>query len=258
MTENQNEVHYRHETVKVLRGREASTIRAKESQGWELVRQTPGTLRTELAFRKEIQPTFFKPWMGIAGLFAFGIIALGGVAITEALGGDDEEPRRASDTTSQKDSEHEGSDSSATATEQPSSTPEATPEESETTDTEPSPSAAPTPETPAGPLTIETNQDLKRMLTADDDYSLNQAFAKKYDGQEIEFDGSVSVAGGGNTLVYAGDNSDTDYVPGPAFQFRGTRVPVDPGEPARFVAIVESFNADHGLFYLGFVSATPR
>ena len=49
---------YLHQTVKVIRGREASKVAELQNLGWELVSQNQGTLRTELAFRKVKPKTF--------------------------------------------------------------------------------------------------------------------------------------------------------------------------------------------------------
>jgi hypothetical protein len=49
---------YVHQTVKVIRGREASKVAEMQDLGWELLSQNHGTLRTELAFRKVKPKTF--------------------------------------------------------------------------------------------------------------------------------------------------------------------------------------------------------
>lgn len=56
-------VQYETKTVKVVRGTEAWTISKRESDGWELVSQSPGKLRTELVFRR---PKPKPPWRLIA------------------------------------------------------------------------------------------------------------------------------------------------------------------------------------------------
>lgn len=92
-------------------------------------------------------------------------------------------------------------------------------------------------------------------------YALSKAFARTYKGRTIEFDGSIANAMGSTYLVYAGDNSDTDYVPGPAFQFRGLEVDggrARAGDNMRFVATVGTFKVSQGLFSLTSVSAKPR
>lgn len=47
-----DDVQYLAHVVKTIRGREASTVSKLQSQGWEFVSETQGTLRTELTFRR--------------------------------------------------------------------------------------------------------------------------------------------------------------------------------------------------------------
>lgn len=49
------DVKYQYMTVKAIRGRETATKTKWQNQGWEFVEQTPGTLRSDLTFRK-VQP----------------------------------------------------------------------------------------------------------------------------------------------------------------------------------------------------------
>lgn len=51
-----DDVQYLMHVVKTIRGREASTVAKLQNQGWELVSQDSGTLRTELTFRR-VKPT---------------------------------------------------------------------------------------------------------------------------------------------------------------------------------------------------------
>ena len=59
-------------TVKAIRGREAATKTKWQSQGWELVSQSQGTLRSELSFRK------VKP-KGLGAYIAQGYAAFRGL-----------------------------------------------------------------------------------------------------------------------------------------------------------------------------------
>jgi hypothetical protein len=73
-------VKYESDTVKVIRGMESKTIAKRESEGWELVSQVPGTLRSELSFRRPKPKTPWRMYAIIGGvmvvLFAFiGIMA---------------------------------------------------------------------------------------------------------------------------------------------------------------------------------------
>lgn len=233
-----HEVQYLYRTDKAIRGREAKTIAEWQSKGWELHAQDPGTLRTTLTFRKVVTPSRFKPWMAIAGLFAVGVLGLGSVAIADAFGGGGDSSAASNPT----------KEASAT----PSDTPSATPSDT--------PSSTPTKAPVVGILTVKTNPDLKTLLKSDEDYALSRAFAKKYAGRTIRFDGSIANVIGSLYLVYAGDNSDTDYVPGPSFQFHGLQGNGGhrPGDNLQFVAKVGGFNVNSGLFALTSVSTNPR
>ncbi|UPL15705.1 hypothetical protein [Microbacterium galbinum] len=57
------DVKYDTETVKVIRGTEEKTISKREGDGWELVSQNPGKLRSELVFRR---PSSKTPWRVLA------------------------------------------------------------------------------------------------------------------------------------------------------------------------------------------------
>ncbi len=122
-------------------------------------------------------------------------------------------------------------------------------------------------------LTVENCPELAAILSnkaeIDDSYS---AFASKYNGRIIEFDGRIDYCtkhGDYNTrfdyLVSAGDY-DPDHQIGPTFKFEnvayydlGTNLDtVSVGLNVRIVAEVVSFNSSSGLFYLDPVSITGR
>lgn len=126
---------------------------------------------------------------------------------------------------------------------------------------------------PAENLTAENCPDLAAMLSnkaeIDDSYS---AFATKYKGRVIEFDGRIDYCtkhGDYNTrfdyLVSAGDY-DPDHQIGPAFKFEDVNYydlntdldTVSVGLNVRIVAEVISFDSNSGLFYLEPVSVTGR
>jgi hypothetical protein len=78
------DVKYEMKSVKTVRGMEARTRAKLEKEGWEVVSQTQGTVRTELTFRR---PKPEIPWKTIGiggGLFALFIMVL---VIMNALGG---------------------------------------------------------------------------------------------------------------------------------------------------------------------------
>jgi hypothetical protein len=78
------DVKYEMKSVKTVRGMEARTRAKLEKEGWEVVSQTQGTVRTEVTFRR---PKPEIPWKTIGiggGLFALFIMVL---VIMNALGG---------------------------------------------------------------------------------------------------------------------------------------------------------------------------
>lgn len=79
------DVKYQTETVKVIRGTEDKTISKRESEGWELIGQTPGTLRTELVFRRPKPNTPWRMYAILGGVLAVLFIFIG---IMAALSGD--------------------------------------------------------------------------------------------------------------------------------------------------------------------------
>lgn len=126
---------------------------------------------------------------------------------------------------------------------------------------------------PAENLTVENCPELAAMLSnkaeIDDSYS---AFATKYKGRIIEFDGRIDYCtkhGDYNTrfdyLVSAGDY-DPDHQIGPSFKFEDVNYndlntdldTVSVGLNVRIVADVVSFDSNSGLFYLEPVSVTGR
>ena len=151
----EDEVKYQVLTVKVIRGREAGARTKHESEGWEFVSQTPGTLRSELKFRKpkpkamgayvaqayaafrRLEPTTQKRVLaGVGGVV--GLLVLWGT-VSAAFGGDDEAPA--------------ASESAPAQTEKPEETTEPTEEPAEEATEEPTEEPAEEPEateTPAG------------------------------------------------------------------------------------------------------------
>lgn len=262
-----DDVQYEHQTVKSIRGREASTIADWERRGWELHRQDKGTLRSELTFRRVKVKSKIPAWLPIAGLLGFGVLLLGSVAIAEAFQSDDNAP----------ESKETPSETVASSTPEPTE-PAASEESSQQpVESDPAESEQPEPTEPAADevLTVKSNQDLKTLLATSEDYALSKAFSKKYRGQKIEFDGNVAASGshdGASTrfdfLIYTGDYSATVAAPGPAFQFRdvnfydlnlqGRGSGVGMEDNLHIVAEVGEFEARTGLFLLSPVSTTLR
>lgn len=110
---------------------------------------------------------------------------------------------------------------------------------------------------------------LKNKAEIDESYS---AFASKYAGRTIEFDGRIDYCtkhGDYNTrfdyLVSAGDY-DPDHQIGPTFKFEDVSYydlntdldTVSVGLNVHIVAEVESFDNNSGLFFLDPVAVTER
>lgn len=79
------DVKYQTEAVKVIRGAEGKTISKHESEGWELVGQTHGVLRTELVFRRPKPKTPWRMYAILGGVLVILFIFIG---IMAALSGD--------------------------------------------------------------------------------------------------------------------------------------------------------------------------
>lgn len=126
-------------------------------------------------------------------------------------------------------------------------------------------------------ITADNNEEFSTILSLKDEFDPQiKAFANKYAGRTIEFNGNiVSMAnhGGYSTrydiLVLAGDYSETN-ASGPYFQFEDVGVYdlglsglymselLQVGDNVHIVAEIEEFNSNSGLFELDPVSVTQR
>lgn len=257
---------YEQQTVKAVRGRESSTIARMQGQGWELENESRGRLRTELTFRRPKPQT---PWGLVATVAGAAVAVIAVAAGAIALQARDDAPK----------AQDARTEIASTPSAEPSDVPTPSPPE---TPTEPpaTPSDEPTETQPTEPaadeaLTVQNNEDLRRLLATGEDYGLSRSFAATYAGRQIEFDGNVaSAATNGdyetrfNFLVFAGDFSRTVPGPGPAFQFRdvnfydldlqGRGSSVGMGDNLHIVAEVGEFEARTGLFLLDPVSTRLR
>jgi hypothetical protein len=125
-------------------------------------------------------------------------------------------------------------------------------------------------------LTPRNTKNLAAMLVEGDSCDAkNAAFAKKYAGRTIAFDGSIAgIAPHGSDktrydiLIGPGDKGP-NTTKGPSFQFRNVNMfdlnlrdrsvdlPAE-GEKFRFIAEVGEFNPDQCLFFLKPVKTIPR
>ena len=234
-------------TIRVIRGMESRTVTKWESDGWELVSQTPGKLRTKFTFRRPTPKSRWLLWAIGGAAFAivltliivFGIIGERNAAPTATPG-----------------------ESSATPSESPSAA---------------APTAGPSPEPEDVTLTPENNAELAALLALTDycDPSI-AAFAETYRGQTIAFPGNIGAIGSHDgattrydTLIGAGDFSETS-APGPAFQFRDVNTTSDlrfvgttpdtigVGTNLNVTAEVLNYEASSCLFLLDPVSTAVR
>lgn len=252
------DVQYRYQSMKVIRGREARTIKKMQNDGWELHTQDQGRLRTEMTFRSVKKPT---PWRLIAAIAVVVILALAVVGGIAALQGGDDASNVATAPPSEGLSETP-SENAPSPSQEPS-------EEPTLAETE---ASAPTETQPSAPavdeiLTVGNNRDLKMLLSSSEDYALSKSFSKTFQGRTIEFDGNVAASaphGDYDTrfdfLIFGGDYSETVANPGPAFQFRdvnfydlnvqGRGSSVGTGNNLHIVATVGQFEPRTGLFPL--------
>lgn len=194
-------ISYETRTVRAIRGTESRAVSKWEKEGWEVVSQAQGRLQSEITIRRPRPKT---PWRLVAvggGMLALLIVAVIVTGIIREQG-------------------------TAKPTDAPAaSATETAPAASET------PSQEPTPDEPventAVALTPENNADLAAMLGLGDYcHASIAAFAEKYRGQTVAFNGNVGAMNthdGATTrydiLISAGDFSETS-ASGPAFQFR--------------------------------------
>lgn len=70
---------YEFTEIKAIRGTESKTITRKQQEGWELVTQQEGRLRTTMTFRRPKPKTPWRLWAagGAAAVILAGIITLG-------------------------------------------------------------------------------------------------------------------------------------------------------------------------------------
>jgi hypothetical protein len=188
---------YETQQVKTVRGFEAKKISEMEKDGWELVEQESGKVRTTLSFRRAKKPFSIKSVIGIAA----ATIVIVSVIVVGTLN-------------ESKDAPEQESASPAPTQVQPEQTPGEPTQESEQ------------------PLTVETNEDLAILLSNSNNntYDFWDEFYLKYKRRLIEFDGNIALMQKNrdfkytyDVLIEAGDYSETSSVGAP---FRALRVVV--------------------------------
>jgi hypothetical protein len=239
-----DEIKYEYKTVRTVRGTDGLVISKMQKDGWELVEQAPGTLRSTLNFRRPKKP---QPWLLIGAAAAVLVILTIVIVAASAL----------SDGGEKKD---ESDKTTAAASEKPSATPTPTAAESAATEV----------------ITPQNNPEFAALLKADSCDDANLDFATRHEGQTVAFNGSIvnmAPHGDSNTrydfLLGPGDKGPNTTV-GPVFKYEdvnisdlkltGKKIPatVGAGDKFRFVAEVGEFNADQCVFFLDPVSTEIR
>ncbi|MCR8669769.1 DUF4839 domain-containing protein [Agrococcus sp. HG114] len=238
-------------TTTVVRGFESRTIAKWEADGWELVGQSQGALRSELTFRR---PKPKVPMRQIAIGLAAAVVLAAAVGVGSALGSDDDAPATSESAAAPADTQVPAAESEPAVTEPATTSGAAASSEN----------AEPT------PLTIENSEDLAALLTGPDQGPTVEQFAAEYEGRLIEFDASIgamalhsSYSTRYDILLTYGDYSETISHGGPSFQFRDVDsddVPdsIGVGDNVRITARVLEFDNFRLLFQLEPVATQIR
>ncbi|MET8410306.1 DUF4839 domain-containing protein [Streptomyces sp. NPDC005195] len=239
-----DEIRYEYKTVRTVRGTDRLVISKMQKDGWELVEEAQGTLRSTLGFRRPKKP---QPWLLIGAAAAVPVVLAAVIGVASAVSGGG-------------DKEGKSNKSTAMASEKHSPTPTPTAAESAATET----------------ITPQNNPEFAELLKADycDDANLN--FATKHKGETLAFNGSiVNMAHHGDydtryDILLGPGNKGPNTTVGPAFKYEdvniadlkltGKKIPatIGEGDQFRFVAQVREFNADSCLFFLDPVSTEVR
>ncbi|GII28880.1 DUF4839 domain-containing protein [Planotetraspora mira] len=239
-----DEIKYEYKTVQTVRGTDGLVISKMQKDGWELVEQAQGTLRSTLNFRRPKKP---QPWLLIGTAAAVLVILTVVIGAASALSGGGE-------------NEDESDKSTVAASEKPSATPAPTAAESYATEV----------------ITPQNNREFAALLRADYCDDANLDFATRHEGQTVAFNGSIV-----NMVPHGDSDTRYDFLLGPgdkgpntavgsAFKYEdvnifdlkltGKKIPatVGVGDKFRFVAEVGEFNAEQCLFFLDPVSTEVR
>ncbi|MGW4482115.1 DUF4839 domain-containing protein [Rhodococcus triatomae] len=181
--------------IKAIRGTESKTITSKQQEGWELVSQQQGRLRTTITFRR---PKPKIPWRLWAALGGAGVILI----TLGALLADNSDVSPA-DTAAASNAEQSS----------PQPDPEQEAESSSSADLKDK------------VLTVENNADLAALLHGPATGGAVEAFSEKYRMKTVEFEGFVADMyinprehhGASTINVMAGDADDPNHT-GPVFQ----------------------------------------
>lgn len=243
---------YETKVVQAIRGTESRAEAKWRKEGWELVSQSPGTLRTELTFRRVKPKTFgsylaqgYTAFLGLtprtqkvvaASVGGLVLILITGGVVAATLGGDEGADRVATPSQAAAPTE----DLAAPSTEE-AAAPSTEAKETEDANTEDraAPSATEPEESTASETTADEDEPAAQSVTTDNneefaallevtDYCGESvgAFADEYAERTVEFDASIGAMnnhGSATTrydiLLTAGEYSES-VAAGPVFQFR--------------------------------------
>ncbi|MDV6230548.1 DUF4839 domain-containing protein [Rhodococcus cercidiphylli] len=203
------DIAYETKTVRAVRGMVSRTIEKWEGEGWEVVSQSPGKIKTEIAFRRPAPRSHRLLWIvggGALTLVLATVIAIGAIG---------------ENSTAPVESASPASSKAAAPSEQPSPDAVGT-----------GPASSPEPE--GAVLTSENSAELAAVLALIDTCSPDiAAFASAHRGRTVSFPGSIGAMApyeDASTryliLIGAGDFSETS-APGPAFQLRDVNLTAD-------------------------------
>lgn len=256
------EIRYDFMTVNTIRGAENRTAVKWANQGWELVSQDSGTLRTQLTFRREKKPV--NRLVLVGGISAVTILI---VVVVLGIISEGNDPAATSAEPSERASVEESAQMEP-ATQSESSQPSG--EKSGGGEEADAPASRKV-------FTVKNSPELARVLAVSDYCDATIAeFASRYAGATIAFNGSISTMTPHNEaatrydiLVAPGD-AGASSTAGPAFQLRdvgmsdlnlvGPNIPptVGTGDRLRFKATVGEFTPDSCLLALNPVETRAR
>lgn len=208
-----DDVQYESKTVKALRGMEARTVAKWAADGWELVGQTPGTISSELSFRR-VKRKLSRALVAAAAVIAVLVV----VAITIGVITERDDPTSAAPPVSAT-TEPGGSGSGTRApTTQASSTAAASPSEP----------------VPAATTTATNNREFAKVLKADYCDDRIDTFATKHEGETVEFAGIIlDLARHGDTKtrydILIAPGNTVEATEGPLFRYEDVNTTSDFG-----------------------------
>ncbi|GGF50673.1 hypothetical protein GCM10010922_28230 [Microbacterium sorbitolivorans] len=213
-----SEAEYETRVVRSVRGMENRTISKWEKEGWEVVSQATGKVRSEITIRRAKPKSRLRAIAiaGSAAAAALAVVIVIGVISEQRSGNSDEDPSSAA---ADGPSEQQESSESAAPEEAPTPTEISEPEVSASND-------------PV--MTPEGDAEFGDLLTLRDycDPSIAE-FIEKHHGETVAFDGNVSYMANHESyntrydiLIEAGEFSETTSG-GPAFQFKDVNLTSD-------------------------------